>query len=486
MPERTLYLFPDTNVFIQCRPLEQLDWSEWQAFSEIHLLVSRPVQREIDDQKNRGNSRLAHKARTTYQLFRKIIDGRQDYELISNSTPVVKLYLEGPSRPAPELQDTLDYSKSDDQIVGCLHKFRQDNQGADAMLLTYDAGPMMTAHSLGIPYVAVKDDWLLPPESSELKRENARLKESVANLERAEPQFGIELVDNEGGSLERLELEHLVYSPLPNDTTASLLDLLTTKFPKATDFGPREPTPRNHNLTVTDLLAPREFYVPAKDEEIDQYSNRDYPKWVRECREVLSSLHEEVGEPEFTFAISNVGNRPGNSALLNIAAKGNLKIYVAEYVPETEEQPLTEPVLPPPPTPPRGRWSSFHNKLRRSLALPNLPFVKASLPSLADPRRDPNAFYYKPHRPTTPGDSITLECEQWRHDTEAKRFSALISVDPTAEGVRGALTCEVQAENLSKPVEKLIPVRITIIRADSEERARTLVEKLEFAPRRFG
>ena len=38
MSKRTLYLFPDTNVFIQCKPLEQLDWSEWQEFSEIHLL----------------------------------------------------------------------------------------------------------------------------------------------------------------------------------------------------------------------------------------------------------------------------------------------------------------------------------------------------------------------------------------------------------------------------------------------------------------
>ena len=28
MTQHILYLFPDTNVFIQCKPLEQLDWSE--------------------------------------------------------------------------------------------------------------------------------------------------------------------------------------------------------------------------------------------------------------------------------------------------------------------------------------------------------------------------------------------------------------------------------------------------------------------------
>ena len=491
MAEGTVYLFPDTNVFIQCKPLEQLDWSEWQDFSEIHLLASRPVQREIDDQKIRGNSRVARKARTTYQMFRKIIDGRQEYELIKCSTPVVKLYLEGPSRPSPELEDTLDYSNPDDQIVGCLHKFRQDNQGADARLLTHDGGPMMTANSLGIPYVAVKADWLLPPENDELERENARLKETIAQLEKAEPKFRIELVDNDGEGLERLELEHLVYDPLPNDTIKSLIDRLTTRFPKATDFGSREPVTKDRSRTLGDFVTPREVYIPAKDEEIDQYSNRDYPKWIKECREVLSNLHKklqfEVGEPEFTYEIANVGNRPGNSALVNIVSTENLEIYVEEYIPETEEPRSKEPILPPPPTPPRGRWSSFYNELKQSiaLALPNLlhdPLQPSLLPPRTDPRRDSNAFYYKPSRPTTPGNTITLECEQWRHSTGAKQFFGLISIDPTAREIRGALTCEVHAENLSKPVNKLIPVRITVKRVDSEQRAKKMVEELDFGP----
>ena len=487
MSERTLYLFPDTNVFIQCKPLEQLDWSEWQDYSEIHLIVCRPVQGEIDDQKTRGNDRVGKKARTTYKMFRKIIDGRQEFEVISQSNPVVKLYLEGPSRPSPDLKDILDYTKSDDRIIGCLHRFREVNQGADARLLTHDGGPMMTANSLGIPYIPVRDDWLLDPENNELERENARLKERIVQLERAEPKFSIELVDYKEAVLDRFELEHPVYDPLPDDTIESLMDRLTTKFPKATDFGSSEPEPRSHKTTLVDLIAFRKVYVPATDEEIDQYSNRDYPKWVRECRTVLSNLHEklqnEAGEPEFTFAISNVGNRPDNSALVNIVAKGNLEIYVEEYKPDTEQSPSIESVLPSPPTPPVGRWSSVYDELRISRALPNLlrdPLRLASFPSPADRRRDPNDFYYKPNRPTTPSGSITLECEQWRHSTGVQHFSGLISITPTAEEPQGALICQVHAENLSIPVEKLIPVRITITRASSEEHAKNLVEKLEF------
>ena len=51
MNEKILYLFPDTNLFVQCKPLQELNWSEWSDFTEVHLIVCRPVTREIDNQK---------------------------------------------------------------------------------------------------------------------------------------------------------------------------------------------------------------------------------------------------------------------------------------------------------------------------------------------------------------------------------------------------------------------------------------------------
>ena len=49
---KTLHLIPDTNVFMQCRDLNELPWStafpEWDA---ITLVLVAPVIREIDRQK---------------------------------------------------------------------------------------------------------------------------------------------------------------------------------------------------------------------------------------------------------------------------------------------------------------------------------------------------------------------------------------------------------------------------------------------------
>ena len=105
-----LSFFPDTNLFIQCRPLEELDWSEWTDFEEIHLLVCRTVQREIDQRKNRGNDRSAQRARKTSSLFRSIIE--TGYKVIQDEGPQVKLVLESSSVLSPELKDRLDYEQT--------------------------------------------------------------------------------------------------------------------------------------------------------------------------------------------------------------------------------------------------------------------------------------------------------------------------------------------------------------------------------------
>lgn len=91
MTTQTLYLFPDTNLFIQCKSLNELDWSEWANFSEIHLIVCRPVLREIDNQKNRGNGRVSRRARKAHSLFRDIAINEKDYELIQKDGPKVTL-----------------------------------------------------------------------------------------------------------------------------------------------------------------------------------------------------------------------------------------------------------------------------------------------------------------------------------------------------------------------------------------------------------
>lgn len=175
MGKRTLYLFPDTNLFIQCRPLEDLDWSEWGEFEEVHLIVCSPVQREIDDQKYRGNDRVGQRARKTNQMFRGIVLSQDRCLVIQEATPRVLIYFLGAGLPSQELTDRLDYNKPDDQIIGHVHRYRQNHPDHDIRLLTHDTGPMMMAENLGLPCCPISEAWVLQPENNASEREIVRL-----------------------------------------------------------------------------------------------------------------------------------------------------------------------------------------------------------------------------------------------------------------------------------------------------------------------
>lgn len=502
MNEHILYLFPDTNVFIQCKSLDQLDWSEWEEFTEVHLMVSRPVQREIDNQKSRGNNRVADKARTTSSLFREVVLSQQGFELIQDFNPSVKLYIEEESQPSSELKGSLDYSKPDDEIVGCLYRFKRENPEADIRLLTHDTGPMMTAKSHGIPFEPVNESWLLPPEHNELERENTRLQQVILQLERTGPQFEIALVDHEGRILTSLTIEFLVYEPLSRADLGTLVDQLSNRFPMADDFGPRESLEIEDTQPVVGRTGLVRTYTPPPTDEIDRYTDQYYPGWVQKCEEVLSNIYEALqrraGRPIFEFAISNKGTRPGNDAIVHITVmgNGNLQIRPPRYIPEEEEDNSSQGLaLPSPPNPPRGHWrlnfpqvdravkgfrarAGFAQGLLDSLVRPIDSTLFALPPASRENRRDPNQFYYKPTRPSEPGDSFSLECEQWRHGTGWEHFVGEIIFESDIKSVQGLLKCEVHAENLSFPVSEQYPVRINVKRTSSYEACQKLVQEL--------
>ena len=488
---KNLYLFVDTNLFIQCKDLADLDWSEWRDFAEVHLIVSLPVQREIDRQKTRGNERVGRRARKTYSsLFRHIATGEKGCELVKEVEPRVKLLLEAPSRPDPKLADNLDYSKPDDEIIGCLSRFVKEHPCLDVRLLTHDTGPMMTARSLGLPVEPIKEDWILTPENSNAEREVLRLQEEVAQLKKAEPQFELKCVDDKGADISVLELTHRVYRPLSEDDISHLFDLLKRRFPMKTVFDRSGSMPTT--LTPMNVLGLQRYYEPASEEAIANYKEREYPTWLRVCRAWLTGAHEDLqrdeGLPGFIFEVENVGSRPGKDALVVIRASGDFKICPPpNEEDEPEETEETGLQVPAPPTPPRGRLrlanTSFEGMLKglnrfRSAPLVQLPSPGFQVQLPRPDRRDPNGFYYKPTRITEPAESFNVECEQWRHGTGSEPFVGNIFVEEGLTGASGVLECEIHAENLFKPALKRVPVRIEVVYPNP----RSAVEKLIESP----
>lgn len=127
---KTLHLFSDTNLLIQCRPLEQLDWERWNEFDELHVVVSPPVQKEIDKRKNSGGDRLAKRGRKAASLLREVIAGDTSHKVIRQAGPRVMLFVRADIKPSESVAGTLNYAEPDDRLVGVVHSFASENPTA--------------------------------------------------------------------------------------------------------------------------------------------------------------------------------------------------------------------------------------------------------------------------------------------------------------------------------------------------------------------
>lgn len=478
-----LHLFPDTNLFFQCLPLEQIPWSSCVECDEVHLIVCRPVQREIDNRTHSSNNRLRKRARRAHSTFRQVLVGNLDHVVVREKEPRVLLLIKPSYLPDQSLRNQLDYNQVDDSIVGCAFTYIARHPDRDTRLLTHDSGPMATARMLSLRYIPIPDEWLVSPERSEDDRKIAQLREELAMLKKTEPRFAIRINDAHGDGSDVFEFERNTYPPLTDAQVETLSKTLQTAFPQASDFGPRDATEAKSRDPLRHVLSGLRHFVPASAEDIEEYSKTAYPQWVRQCSDILRLLHValqgSLGLINFGFSIINGGSRPGKDVLVTISARGNFFIRPPQ-VEENRQVTKNSMELPSPPEPPQGRWKDFFDVPTHSLGgpgtFPSLEAIKAL--GRHDDRRDPNEFYYKPDRAELPGESFSLECEQWRHGLDAETFEGEIIVPQNATHVHGAIECVVHAENLSIPIRKVVPVRATTKQLSTEIEARQLVEEL--------
>ena len=324
--------------------------------------------------------------------------------------------------------------------------------------------------------------------------------EVISSTPTLEPRFRIRLVDNLGYEIESIESEYHVFEPLTHSDILACIQLVKSKLPLETDYGSRSPAEKQGRAVADRLLRLKYLYTPASDDEIARYTEEEYPRWVEDCEGYLSRLHDllqgTTEQPCFTFAVVNEGNRPGHDALINLITEGDFRVCPPVHHEAEDDDGKIEIGLPVPPQPPKGRWTSTSSSVRglaamSALANPRFRFRGLSLPGLgpslslprvnSNNRRDPNAFYYKPHRSATPAQSFSLECEQWRHGTEEEHFSGQLFFDLEKEKTSGTLACEVHAENSSSPTKRTIPVEISVKRLSTADRARLLVQELLMA-----
>src|SRR3546814_18169639 len=113
---KALYVFPYTNVFVQCQSLEEVAWSDLGTFDLIVLLLSSPVIGEIDRQKG-GAGRLAKSARTANTLIRRLLDEESVAIKTQKRGPVVVVDTGNGMNQLDDLREILELRTADALVV---------------------------------------------------------------------------------------------------------------------------------------------------------------------------------------------------------------------------------------------------------------------------------------------------------------------------------------------------------------------------------
>ena len=529
MTNSTLTLLADTNLFFECKKLEDLPWDEFEV-DTVTILLARPVLDEIDKHKS-GTGRTRKRALEIFGRVRAMLKSDSDSLVIQEDGPQVVLQLSIGLQIDPEISPHIDTTKNDDRLVGILSNAIKADPNGNYCLFTHDSGPAATAGDLELPFKFIDDHWLRDDPPTPAEKQVSALQTKLSQYQDQEPKISVKL-DGFPSAEGPVVLDCQRPCPLSADQVKTLVSELKSRFPIQTDFSMPPDYASDSDFTIE----------PPREEAIETYQNTLYPEWIAVCTNYFETLHEQFTRPpssaQLVYRMTNAGSRPSNQTRVSFHTDGDIwfkRRSTRDDEIDDDDQELAEnprhapPRLPSPPRAPmpkqivkpkpqstaeaavqsepleitelaamKGMFPMEskmqhilrqNEKARRFVDLQGLnktalemqrvftgPPNRNLTPPLM-PKHDPEAFYYDDWPSDMPVESGALTCDLWRHQTDAQLFGLEINVD-TDSRKGGSLRVEVHAENLTQPVTVRTKVIVRENEVDTYAEAQKLIEKL--------
>lgn len=318
-----VHLVADTNLFFECRSLEQLPWQEL-GYDPIVILLTKPVLDEIDKHK-KANGRTRDRALEIFSRVREMLKSSMQESEIRASSPRVILRRMPGVKPDPALADDLDYTKNDERLVGIASTLNAQASGYRVVLFTDDTGPASTADGLDVAFLMIDESWRrTPPETVETKKIK-ELQREVDAYRAQEPRISIGTCENVDGS-GTIAVTRKVATPLAEMEIEGFLAAVRLKHPLVTDF---TPPPSWSTADVSGEVTKIEYSSPS-EEDVSNYREVLYPQWIERCHAILTNLHhgrDEIEPPVvLRWPMLNNGTRPASQVRVEFEAKGPLEL----------------------------------------------------------------------------------------------------------------------------------------------------------------
>src|SRR5438034_3833255 len=129
MSEPRIAAFPDTNLFMHFRPLNEIDWCGLLQASSVEIKIAPVVTRELEEQKTMNPSRkLRERAATALRLLHGYLGHGQVREAVTLEFLITEPNAEGASARGLNLQI------NDDRLVGTFLQYHEEHPHVPCVL----------------------------------------------------------------------------------------------------------------------------------------------------------------------------------------------------------------------------------------------------------------------------------------------------------------------------------------------------------------
>jgi len=342
----------DTNLFLECKRLEDLRWDDLDA-DPIAVVLTKPVIGEIDKHKRAGGRTRIRDLDISGRIREMLKSGSME-AVIREAGPRVVIRIAPPVKPDLELGNVLDYEQNDDRIVGIVSAMIKEGNDVEVCLLTDDSVAASTAHSLNLPCRLIEEAWKRPPEETTEAKRIKELEKDLATYRAQEPRIVIRNASEKDTSA---RVVRQVPVALADGDIERMIADLKAKLPMQEEFCAPDAETLADGTEIT--------FEPPDPEEVENYKTDAYPSWIEKCRKVLEELHEGRVEREATvrlaWGIKNEGTRPASQVRVTLKTNGQLMLRRVGKGEDAEEDdtldtiPSAKPMprLPEPPVAPQ-------------------------------------------------------------------------------------------------------------------------------------
>jgi PIN domain len=385
--------FPDTNLFLHFRPLNEIDWCELLQASSVEIKIAPVVTRELEVQKTLNPSR---KLRERADKALRLLHGYLRQNQVRNSVTLEFLITEPNAEAA--VARGLNLQINDDRLVGTFLQYRDEHPDVPCVLVTDDLPLTVKATHYQIQIAPPGDPLRLPAEPDALEKKNQQLQAELLRYKSREP--GLDVLFKSGQRHAQFQIQRPTDAASGTETTIqSRLSAAFAKCPLVElrpEHDPNVAAIKNNpfaeiaesiqKATAGLQAFGRQFYEDYNARARAYY--RDYEKYLRDSVAFQTLASRTV---ELNLILANGGTCPAEDIHLLLHFPDGFTLY-------DEDHPIREPKEPSPPSKEMNLFPSVS-------LLHSFPDIRMPQP------RDPSL----PRIRKTNSYEVTLETENLQH-----------------------------------------------------------------------